>query len=87
MTDARISDQNNYVLFTIFNLYAMQKLAPEKIIAGKVFKYLISSDYNCKKAKIDLRFYYVYHKLLLHCPISLDTKLSQELPISIIYLP
>ena len=52
----------------------MQKLATEEIIPEKVCKYLISFDYNCKKLEIDLKYKYVYHKLLLHCSISLDSK-------------
>ena len=56
MTKARISGQNNDVLFTIFDPPAMQ-LATEEIIAEKVFKcYLISFDYNYKESKIDLKF-------------------------------
>ena len=40
MTEARISGQNtrNDVLFTIFALPDMQKLATQEIIAEKVFK-------------------------------------------------
>ena len=34
----------------------MQKLATEEITAEKVFKYLISFDYDCKKLKIYLKF-------------------------------
>ena len=40
----------------IFDPPAIQKLATEGIIAEKVFKYLISLDYNCKISKIDLKF-------------------------------
>ena len=56
MTEAKISGQNDDVLFRIFDSRAMQKLATERIIAEKVFKYLTSFDFNCKKSKIDHKF-------------------------------
>ena len=34
----------------------MLKLATEEFIAEKVFKYLISFDYDCKKSKLTLNF-------------------------------
>ena len=48
MTEASISGQYNAALFTIFCPPAMLKLVTEEFIAEKVFKYLISFDYNCK---------------------------------------
>ena len=51
MTEASISDQYNDVLFTIFGPPAMLKLATEEFTTKKVFTYLISVDYNCKKSK------------------------------------
>ena len=45
------------VLFTTaFGSPAMQKVATEEFITEKVFKYLISFDYNCRKSKIYLEF-------------------------------
>ena len=51
MTEATISGQYNDALFTIFGPPAIQKLATEEFITEKVFKYLISFDYNCRKLK------------------------------------
>ena len=51
MTEASISGQYNNALFTIFGSPAMLKLATGEFITKKVFTYLISFDYNCKKSK------------------------------------
>ena len=56
MTEASISGQYNNALFTIFGPTALLKLATEEFITKKVFKYLISFDYNCKKLKTYLEF-------------------------------
>ena len=64
MTEASISGQYNDALFMIFGPPAMQKLATEEFITEKVFKYLISFDYNCRKSKTYLEFQYVYHTFL-----------------------
>ena len=56
MTEASISGQYNDALFTIIGPPAMLKLATEEFITEKVFKYLISFDYNCKKSKTYLEF-------------------------------
>ena len=56
MTEASISGQYNDALFTIFGPPAMLKLAKEEFIAEKVFKYLRSFDYNCKKSITFLEF-------------------------------
>ena len=56
MADASISGQYNDALFTIFGPPVMLKLATEEFITKKVFKYLISFDYNCKKSKTYLEF-------------------------------
>ena len=53
---ASISGQYNDALFTILGPPAMLKLATEEFITEKVFKCLISFDYNCKKSKTYLEF-------------------------------
>ena len=42
-----------------FDFPPMHKLATEEFITEKVFKYLLSFDYNCRNSKT-----YVYHKFL-----------------------
>ena len=56
MTEASISGQYNDALFKIFGPPAMLKLSTEEFITKKVFKYLISFDYNCQKSKTYLEF-------------------------------
>ena len=56
MTEAKIYGQYNNALFTIFDSSLMQKLAKEEFITEKVFKYLISIDYNGRKSKTYLEF-------------------------------
>ena len=46
----------NDELFTIFDPPAMQKLATEEFITKRIFKYLISFDYNCRKSKTYFEF-------------------------------
>ena len=73
MTEASISGQYNDVLSRNLTSHAKRKLATEKSIAIKVFKYLISFDYNCRKSKTYHKLLYICRELSYHCPISLDT--------------
>ena len=56
MTEDSIFCQYNDALFMKFGSPAMQKLATKEILAEKVFKYLKSFDYNCRKPKTYLEF-------------------------------
>ena len=60
MIEARISGRYNDALFTIFDPHTMQKLATEEFIIEKVYEYLISFNYNCRKLKTYRELYYIF---------------------------
>ena len=65
MTETKFFGQYNVALFKIFDPPAMQNLVTEEFITTKtVLKYLIFFEYNCRKSRTDLEFYYVYYKFL-----------------------
>ena len=85
MTETRISGQYNYVLSTIFDPHAKQKLATEESIAVKVFKYLMWVIITAGSLKLTLKCNISF--LSFHNTVQSLCIRSQEILTKVIYLP